>query len=234
MYAVHRVVLDELRHALHDVVRRFRDGGVQIKAVAHGADPLGVSVGQIVFRQVGRHRGRTAQAVGIHPRFQREAAAVRLGDEDVQRIEARVLPLRARAEMAPRVEGAAVERVPKGAHLREDDIQPQRDAVIQQLGRTRPERGFGRKIQRRPFQIADPDGPPLARRQGGVGGCGRGSRLVFVDRRLRAALPEKCPGPADGRHQPRQKGPAAKAAGSVGTAMAGPTALGHASSSLPL
>ena len=42
------------------------------------------------------------------------------GDEDVQRVEAGVLPLYAGAEMAPREEVAPVKRVPERPHLRDD------------------------------------------------------------------------------------------------------------------
>ena len=142
MHAVHRVVPDQLGHPLHDVGSGFREGRVQVQPVAHGADPLRVGVCQVVLGQVGRHCRRAAQAVGVDPRLQREAPAVRLGDEDIQRVEARVLPLHAGAQVAPRVEGAAVERIPKGPHLHENGVEPQRGAVIQQLGCARPERSL--------------------------------------------------------------------------------------------
>ena len=67
---------------------------------------------------------------------------MRLGDEDVQRVEARVLPLHPGAQVAPRVEGAAVERIPKGPHLHENGVEPQRGAVVQQSRGIGPERSL--------------------------------------------------------------------------------------------
>lgn len=89
-----------------------------------------------------------------------------LGEEDVQRVKAGVLPLHAGAEVAPREKLTAVERVPKGPHLCNDRVQPKGEAVVQQLGRPGPERLFRGEIQLCPFEIADPDSPPLPGRGG--------------------------------------------------------------------
>ncbi len=98
-----------------------------------------------------------------------------LGEEDVQRVKAGVLPLHAGAEMAPREKLTAVERVPKGPHLCNDRVQPKGEAVVQQLGRPGPERLFRGEIQLCPFEIADPDSPPLPGREGRIRRCRRGA-----------------------------------------------------------
>ena len=171
MDAVQRIVLHQLGYALHDVVGGFRDGGVQVQPLAHGADPLRVGVGEVGIRQAGRAGGGTAEPVGVDPRFQRQAPPVCLGEQDVQRVEARVLPLHAGAEVAPRVEGTGVKCIPERPHLHEHGVQPEGSAVVQQGGGVGPERLGGGKIHPRKFQIAHPDGAPLSRRQGRVG-CG--------------------------------------------------------------
>ena len=98
-----------------------------------------------------------------------------LGEEDVQRVKAGVLPLHAGAEVAPREKLTAVERVPKGPHLCNDRVQPKGEAVVQQLGRPGPERLFRGEIQLCPFEIADPDSPPLPGREGRIRRCRRGA-----------------------------------------------------------
>ena len=130
------------------------------------------------YSQRRRHLRRGAEAVGVHPRFQRKAPAVCFGDEDVQRVEAGVLPLLAGAEMAPRKQGAPVKSIPERPHLRDDGVQPDGQTVVHQLRRTGTEGFFGGKVHPGPFQIAHPDGPPFTRGQGGVGLC-------FVHRRHR-------------------------------------------------
>ena len=197
--AVHSVVLHQLSHALHHIVCSFRDRRVQVQPLAHGADPLGMYIGKVIFRQCGRHLRRGAEAVGVHPRFQRKAPAVCFGDEDVQRVEAGVLPLYAGAEMAPRKQVAPVKRVPERPHLRDDGVQPDGQTVIHQRRRTDTEGFFGGKVHPGPFQIAHPDGPPFTRGQGGVGLC-------FVRRRHRRRRGGLSP--AQHHHRPGQSGAA--------------------------
>ena len=65
-----------------------------------------------------------------------------LGQQHVQRVKARVLPLHAGAQVAPREEAAPVKRIPKGAHLRNDGVQPKGQAVVHQRSGIGPERAF--------------------------------------------------------------------------------------------
>ena len=192
--AVHSVVLHQLCNALHHIVCGFRDSRVQVQPLAHGADPLGMYIGKVIFRQRGRHLRRGAEAVGVHPRFQRKAPAVCFGDEDVQRVEAGVLPLYAGAEMAPREEGAPVKRVPERPHLRDDGVQSDGQTVVHQRRRTGTEGCFGGKVHPGPFQIAHPDGPPFTRGQGGVWLCFVRRRHRRRRGRLAPAQQHRCPG----------------------------------------
>ena len=224
--AVHSVVLHQLCHALHHIVCGFRDSRVQVQPLAHGADPLGMYIGKVIFRQRGRHLRRGAEAVGVHPRFQRKAPAVCFGDEDVQRVETGVLPLHAGAEMAPREQVAPVKSIPERPHLRDDGVQSDGQTVVHQRRRTGPEGFLRGKVHPGPFQIAHPDGPPFTRRQGGVGLC-------FIRRRhrrhrggLSPAQQHRCPGQS-GTAGPGQKRPPPEPA-PPGAASSPP--LGHASS----
>jgi len=67
---------------------------------------------------------------------------VGLGQQHVQRVKARVLPLHAGAQVAPWEEAAPVKRIPEGAHLRNDGVQPKGQAVVHQRGGIGPERAF--------------------------------------------------------------------------------------------
>ena len=140
--AVHGVVLHQLCHALHHIVGSLRNGGVQVGPLVHGADPLRVGVQQAVLCNGRGHGSRAPEPVGIDPGLQRKPPGVGLGQQHVQRVEARVLPLHAGAQVAPREEAAPVKRIPKGAHLCNDGVQPKGQAVIHQRGGIGPERAF--------------------------------------------------------------------------------------------
>ena len=140
--AVHGVILHQLCHALHHIVGSLRNGGVQVSPLVHGADPLRVGVQQAVLCKDGRHGGRAPEPVGVDPGLQRKPPGVGLGQQHVQRVKARVLPLHAGAQVAPREEAAPVKRISEGAHLRNDGVQPKGQAVVHQRGGIGPERAF--------------------------------------------------------------------------------------------
>ena len=119
-----------------------RNGGVQVSPLVHGADPLRVGVRQAVLCKDGGHGGRAPEPVGVDPCLQRKPPGVGLGQQHVQRVKARVLPLHAGAQVAPREEAAPVKRISKGAHLRNDGVQPEGQAVVHQRGGIGPERAF--------------------------------------------------------------------------------------------
>ena len=48
MDAVHGVVPNDLRHALHHIVGGLRDGRVQVDPIARSADPVRMGADQIV------------------------------------------------------------------------------------------------------------------------------------------------------------------------------------------
>ena len=229
--AVHRVVLHQLGHALHHIVGGGRLGGVQVKALVHRAHPLRVGVGQIAVRKVRRHGRRGAQAVGVDPRFHRDAPGVGFLQQHVQRVKARVLPLHAGAQMAPRKQTAAVQRIPEGAHLGQHCVQPQSGTVVQQLHHSGAEGILRGKVHGGPFQIAHPHGPPLPGRQRRVGVC-RGLRGAVGGRRGSApAQGQPCRG-THSRPGPQQKGAPPHAA--IFASFLFPAAPGHSSSSCNL
>ena len=140
--AVHGVILYQLCHALHHIVGSLRNGGVQVGPLVHGADPLRVGVRQAVLCKDGGHGSRAPEPVGIDPGLQRKPPGVGLGQQHVQRVEARVLPLYAGAQVAPREEAAPVKCIPEGPHLRNDGVQPKGQAVVHQRSGIGPERAF--------------------------------------------------------------------------------------------
>ena len=230
--AVHRVVLQKLCHPLHHIVCGGRHGGVQVQPLPGGAQPVRVGVCQIILCQIRRHRRRGAQTVGVDPRLHPDAPAVRLGQKDIQRVKAGVFALHPGAQMAPREQTAAVQRIPEGAHLRQHGVQSQPGAIVQQLRCPGAEGVLGGEIQQRPVQIAHPHRPPLSGGQGGVGCRGRilpgGSSVVCI-----AFLPQVPPRRSTGGNaRPGQKGSAAKAAFCLGFRR--PAALGHRVSSCVL
>ena len=166
--AIHRIVLQKFRHALHHIIRSGRLCRVQVQPVAHRTHPLRMGVGKVILRKAGRHGGRGPQPVGVQPRFHREPPPVGFLQEDVQRVKAGVCPLHPGAQVAPWKQAAAIQRVPEGPHLRQHRVQPKARTIVQHLCAPGAEGVRRGKIQQRPFQIADPHSPPLACRQGRV------------------------------------------------------------------
>ena len=70
----------------------------RVGPLVHGADPLRVGVQQAVLCKDGRHGGRAPEPVGVDPGLQRKSPGVGLGQQHVQRVKARVLPLHAGAQ----------------------------------------------------------------------------------------------------------------------------------------
>ena len=200
MDPVHRVVPHQLSHPFHHISRRLGDGRVQVQAPVHLHHPLGVGVGQIVFRQLGRGGGGGPEPVGVDPSFHRQAPAVGLGEEEVQGVKPRVHPLGAGADVAPGIEGAGIEGIPEGPHLEQDGIQPQGGALVRHGCRPGAEGLRRAVVHPLELQITDPYRPVFP------GGGVRVSRLHPCGPAL---LPQpEGPGPYGGRSRPRQKGPA--------------------------
>ena len=147
-------------------------------------------------------------------------------------------PLHPGAQVAPREQTAAVQRIPEGPHLRQHGVQPKarRSCPAAALHPARKVSCRG-EIQQRPVQIAHPHRPPLAGGQGGVGVpgalscsvaavwsaslfCGAATSPAQPRRRLRSAPSQK------GCCRPKRRG--------LHLRFRRPAALGHRVSSCVL
>ena len=174
MDAVHIVAAAQLIHTVRNVLPHLRVGRIQIQPAVRLPHPVRVDAGKVGGAQFGGQTARL-QPVRVHPRLQRQPPGVGGLHQQRQRVKARILPLRAGAEMAEREVVTGVQRVPEGPHLRKHYAAARVPDVVQHDGNVRRKRLCGGKIHLLPFQIAHPHPKAAAgllrRRAGCGGGC---------------------------------------------------------------
>ena len=169
---VHAVDIVAFHHVQHDVQRLLRRrflGRIHPQEFAVTFHHGWIGFGDVAGGQR-RFGARVARPVGVEPGMQLQAARVRLGDPECQRIVHRLRrdALRARQIFAPRLEPGRVDRVGAGTHLQHHRVQVQAFGAFEDGDR------FGallRAIQVRFFRPVDvghrrhPGGAKLARRR---------------------------------------------------------------------
>ena len=188
------IVFAQLGHAVRDVLPHGGVGRVEIQPAFRLVHPARVQAGGVCGGQRGRAAARL-QAVGVDPGFQLQPARVGGFHQQGQRVKTGVLPLRAGAQVAERVQRARVQRVPKRPHMRQHNVGPQRGDAVQhcaRIGRKTPRRT---KNQRSAIRDRTPTPRGRAGRPPGPAPCAGRRWAPGFGTRGRQAPPRR-PGPA--------------------------------------